>query len=646
MPPAAPCPPAARLAAPGPAARLPRGSAPRPRPVERLFPLLIIGVVALAYANALHTPFLFDDAAILENPALHELSWATVRGTSRPLVQLSFALDWALGGAAPLGYHVVNIVVHGLAALALYGIAARSTGTAPLALAIALVWAAHPLQTESVTYVVQRAESLMGLLYFTTLWCAIRGAAAARPASWYAAAVAACALGMLCKPVMVTAPLLVLLYDRTFLAGSWRAAWRRRRRLHLGLFATWSLPALLLLGQEHESAATAGFAIRDLSLAEFASSQPGVILHYLRLVVLPYGLVLDYGWPPARGFGVTAPALLLAAGIGGLLWAFRARPRLRFLVLAFLLTLAPSSSVVPIRDLAFEHRMYLPLAPLAALLVVGGWTALRRARLGTAATRRIAAAALAAVVAVLGALTIARNHDYRSPRAMWTDVTAKRPANARAWSNLAEADLAAGAVDAALDAARRALAIDPRYAAAHVHLGRALGERGDAAAAIAHYAEAIRLQPDSPDAYNDWGAALADQKRFAEAEPYYRTALRLRPGFAEAMNNLAVALVQRGEHREAAALYREAIRLAPDYAEPHSNLGNLHFREGRAAAAIAEYERALALRPDYAAVRFNLALALRQEGRGDEARAQAAAALRLQPDLDDVVRRAGLLPGS
>ncbi|MCC6765946.1 MAG: tetratricopeptide repeat protein [Deltaproteobacteria bacterium] len=613
-----------------------------PRPAERLLPLLIVGGVLIAYANALRTPFLFDDAGILENPALHEFSWATVRGTSRPLVQLSFALDWALGGANPVGYHVVNVAVHCLAALALYGVAARTLGATAMALAIALVWAVHPLQTESVTYVVQRAESLTGLLFLVTLYGVIRGAVSARPAPWYGAAVAACALGMLCKPVMVTAPLVVLLYDRTFLAGSWRAAWRHRRRLYLGLAATWGILLLLLVGQEHESAATAGFAMRDVSLAEFARSQPGVVLRYLRLVVAPRGLVLDYGWPPAKGLAVVAPTLALAAGIGGILYALRGRPRPRFLVLAFLLVLAPSSSVIPIRDLAFEHRMYLPLAPLVALLVLGAWTAIRRARLGRIRERRVATAAVAIVVVALVALTIGRNHDYRSPHAMWTDVAAKRPANPRAWSNLAQACLAEGRVDDAAAAARRALAVDPSYAEAHVHLGRALADRGARSEAMAHYAEAIRLKPTSADAHNNWGATLADEKRFAEAEPYYREALRLRPGYAEAMNNLAVAVMQRGAWDEATALYAEAMRLSPGYAEPHSNLGNLRIRQGRAAEAIAEYERALALRPDYAEVHFNLALALAQQGRGAEARAHAAEAVRLRPDLTALARQAGL----
>ncbi len=644
---------------PRPAARHARPSShPPPAPPSgpewhgAVRPLLIVLAVVAAYHGSLTAPFVFDDTAILDDDTLHHPGWRTVVGTTRPLVQLSFALNWAAGGTAVFGYHLVNLVIHVLASLVLYGIAARTlrgiaapTLPAParpgLALAIALVWAVHPLQTESVTYVVQRAESLMGLWYLLTLYCVIRGATAAPPSvGWYAAAVAACALGMLCKPVMVTAPVVVLLYDRAFLAGSAGAAWRARRGLYLGLGATWGILAVLLVGQTHESAATAGFAMRDVSLAEFARSQPGVVLRYLRLVVWPHGLVLDYAWPPAAGVtGVFVPALVLALGLGAALFALRDRPPLGFLVLAFVVILLPSASVVPIRDLAFEHRMYLPLAPLVALLVVGGAAALARLDLAPAQARRVAVGATAVVVAALGALTIARNLDYRTNIAMWTDVARKRPGNSRAHANLAQAFMAEQRADDAIVAARTAIRLDPANADARVHLGRALASRGDQRGAEAAYAEAVRLQPAQAEAHNNWGVVLAEQKRWHEAERHYTEALRLRPTYAAAHNNRGVAVMELGRHDEAAAEFREALRLTPTYAEAHSNLGNLFLRQQRPLEAIEQYRLALALRPDLPEVHFNLTLALASAGRRDEAEVHAREAIRLRPDLAPMVRQ-------
>jgi len=627
--------------------------------VRRLHPLLIVALTFVAYHATFTAPFLFDDAQFVKGSTLHTLSWAMVQGTTRPLVQLSLALNWAAGGTDVVGYHVVNFAVHVLAALALYGIVRRTlaaTRFAPrwrdvapeLALATSLVFALHPLQTESVSYVIQRAESLMGFFYLATLYAVIRGVGAApRPwpaAAWYAAAITACGLGMLTKPVMVTAPVIVLLYDRVFVAGSWARAWRERGALHGALFATWLLLGLLLGGGAHESAATSGFAMRDVTWGEFVRSQPGVILRYLQLVVWPHGLVLDYGWPPAVDAAVVMPTLVLAGIIGGAAWAVRGVPALGFLVGAFLVTLAPSSSVIPIRDLAFEHRMYLPLAALATLLVTGGWALLPRARLATASERRVAGAVAASVVAALTLLTIDRNHDYRSPIAMWTDVTTKRPANTRAWSNLAQALMAEGRADDAMTAARTALQLDPDFPDAHIHLGHALAARREYAAAERHYADAVRLNPDSSEAQNNWGAVLADQKRYADAEPHYVEALRLTPDYAEAMNNLAVVLMNRGEFDRAEALYRASLRLSPGNAEAYSNFGGLRTRQKRFAEAVPQYEQALALKPDSAEIHFNLALALAGVGRRDEAAAHAKDALRLRPDLAALVRQAGLLP--
>jgi tetratricopeptide (TPR) repeat protein len=586
-----------------------------------LAPILIVAAILTAYAGAFTTPFLFDDTSILETRELQTLSWRTVDGTTRPLVQLSLALNWLAGGSNVVGYHLFNVGVHALAALTLFGLVARTLelgrlgarwqGAArPLALVVSLLFAVHPLQTQSVTYVVQRAESLMALCYLLTLYALVRGAGSSHPARWYGASVTACALGMMMKPVMVTAPVTALCYDAVFLAGSWTGAWRRRRTVHVALMATWLLLVGLLTG-ENESAATAGFATREITLGEYAGSQPHVVLRYLQLAFWPHGLVLDYGWPPATGFrGVIVPTFVLGLVVALALWIVRRSRELGALVVAFLLMLAPSSSLIPIKDLAFEHRMYLPLAPLLVLVVAGAWMAIQRLGLRRLAERRVVVGIAAATVVVLMALTVDRNHDYRSAVAMWTDVVAKRPANARGHSNL----------------------------------GLALVHDRQIEEGITSIRTSLRLDPTSAEAHNNWGFALARQKRFAESEPHYREAIRLKPAYAEAHNNLGVALMEGGRPEEAALQYGEALRLRPEFVEAYSNLGNVLAGQGRIAESMPEYLRALAIDPTHAEVQFNLALALARLGRRDEALARAAEALRLRPTLEPVVRQAGLLP--
>ena len=180
------------------------------------------------------------------------------------MVNLSLAINYALGGMATWGYHALNLAIHILAGLTLFGVVRRTLlqpslltrfgqAALSLALAVAVIWTIHPLQTEAVTYIAQRAESLMGLFYLLTVYCFIRGTESETPGIWYKLSVAACLLGMASKEVMISAPLMVLLYDRTFVGGSFRQAWERRRPLYMGLFGTWLLLGYLVVGTHNRN---------------------------------------------------------------------------------------------------------------------------------------------------------------------------------------------------------------------------------------------------------------------------------------------------------------------------------------------------------------------------------------------------------
>jgi Flp pilus assembly protein TadD len=448
---------------------------------------------------------------------------------------------------------------------------------------------------------------------------------------------------MVTKPVMVTAPLVVALYDRAYFARSWGAVWRSRSGPYLALAATWPFLALVL-GRPNESAATAGFAMPDVGFWEFLRTQPGVVLHYLRLVVWPRPLVLDYGWPVAHdAVAIVAPTLVLAALGAATAWAWRRQPAVGFLGVAFSLTLAPSASVIPIRDLAFEHRMYLPLAPLAVLAVVGVRLGAGRWVRGRVPAGRAALAVVTVVVALLAFVTVARNRTYASAITMWSDVVAQRPANARAQSNLGQSLNEAGRSADAIAPLEAALRLDPGYVDAHLNLGNALANVGRDDAAASHYAEALRLDPSVAKAHNSWGVVLRRQRRFADAESHYRAALHSDPNLAEAENNLGVVLMDLGRPDEARVHYARALELAPGYAEVASNFGNLLLREGKAAEAVPYYRRAIRLAPKIAEVHLNLALALNAVGQREEARAAVGEAVRLKPELQSYARNAGLM---
>mgnify|MGYP001599237801 CR=1 FL=1 len=230
---------------------------------------LVIAVAALAaYANTFHAPLTFDDIpSITDNPSILQV-WPPGKALSppggwgfsvsgRPLLNYSLAVNYAISGFEVWSYHVLNLLIHILAGLTLYGLVWRTLRRPPLAdrfgsqarslaLVIAGVWTLHPLQTEAVTYIIQRAESLMGLFFLLTLYGFVRSVDSPRPARWRVVAVAACLLGVGTKEITALAPVLVFLYDRTFVSGSFAGAWRKHRGRYLSLVATW-LPLLWLL---------------------------------------------------------------------------------------------------------------------------------------------------------------------------------------------------------------------------------------------------------------------------------------------------------------------------------------------------------------------------------------------------------------
>ena len=606
---------------------------------------LTITLAALAvYHNSLSAPFNFDDiVAIVENPSIRRLwpIWdvlsparaSGVTTSGRPLLNLSLTINHALGGMAVWGYHGFNLGIHICAGLTLFGIVRRTLHrpvvperfgavATPLATAVAVLWTIHPLQTESVTYVVQRAESLMGLFYLLTMYCFIRGIESPSSGRWFSLSVAACLAGMATKEVMVTAPMMVFLYDRTFVAGTFSEAWKRRWRLYIGLVSTWLLLGYLVVGMGNR-AGTAGFGTH-VRWWEYALTQCWAIPHYLRLSVWPHPLIIDYGMWLARSLTeVASSAFILAMLLTGVIIALRRWPLIGFLGGWFFVILAPSSSVVPVvSQTVAEHRMYLPLAAVVALVVVGGYAWLRRRGIGP----------FLALAVMLGVVTWQRNADYRDSVVMWADTVAKRPGNLRAHYSLGIALEQSGRIEEAITCYEQVLRMDPDYAEAHNRLGNSLTQVGKPNDAIGHFQCALRIKPDYPEAHNNLGVALERSGRIQEAISQFEQALQLKPDFADAHFNLGIALAQTDNIQEAIRHYEQALMLKPDHADAHNNLGSALVQLGRVQEAFGHWEQALRINPQLAEAHNNWGTALMQQGRISEAIQHYQQALQLKPD--------------
>ena len=335
---------------------------------------LVVLAGLAAYSNSFTGVFIFDDErVIVDNDAIRSL-WPVgplLTDASRPVATLTLAVNYFFGELDVFGYHLVNLAIHLMAGLVLFGLVRRTLMLVPrystqrmvpdgLAFAVSIIWLVHPLGTESVTYIVQRSESLMSLFYLLCLYSVLRGSGAERSWPWYVAATMACWLGMGTKQVMVTAPLVVLLYDRVFLATSWKEILRRRWAVYVSFAPAlvWLVASTFLTTTRTERV-SAGFGMLQISSLDYLGTQGGVILHYLRLAFWPDRLCLDYAWPVAeRPLAILLPGAVVAVLVVASIVALRSHPRLGFLGLSFFLILAPTSSIMPINELAFEHRMW------------------------------------------------------------------------------------------------------------------------------------------------------------------------------------------------------------------------------------------------------------------------------------------------
>jgi tetratricopeptide (TPR) repeat protein len=698
---------------------------------------MVVAAALMAYHNSFSGPFLLDDQfAITSNPTIKHLgsAWlppADLPVGGRPVLNLTFALNYALGGLNARGYHVFNLLIHILAGLTLFGVVRRTllehptsnvqhptpkanhsldaastprtisrnprlADATPLALAVAVLWVVHPIQTEAVTYISQRAESLMGLFYLLTLYCFIRGADARHqtsgfrfqekksesvspisrihsglpdarrltPDAWLVASILSCLLGSMCKETMVTAPVMILLYDRTFAAGCFREAWRLRRWYYLGLAATWLLLACLMMGLGQRGV---GFDQKVTGWHYALTSCRSVVL-YLKLAVWPHPLIFDHGTHIIRHVAEIMPdALVLTVLLAAVLVALRYRPVVGFAGAWFFIILAPTSSVVPVafQPMA-EHRVYLSLAAVVVLGVLGLYRLIGRRSLIL-----FAAAAIG-----LGWLSVQRNKDYTSELGIWRDTVAKCPDNERAHNTLGKILLyMPGRLSDAIAQFQATILLKPDSMEAHYNLGLALAQipgcLPDAATqyrtalwinpdsvetrvnlgsvllnlpgrlpdAILQFEAALRINPDSVEARDNLGNALASVPgRLPDALAQFEAALRINPGLAETHYNYGNALRKiPGRLPDAMAQYEAALRINPNHAQAHNNLGNILSQlPGRLPDALAEYEAALRINPDYAEAQGNRALMLSQlPGRLPDALAQYEVALRTNPDSAD-----------
>lgn len=613
--------------------------------------LTIIVATTLVYANTFQVPFFFDDGInIIENPSIRGVPsvfsafvpTAETGIAGRPLINFTLALNYAISGLAPWSYHLFNLLIHVFAALTLFGIlrktfagsvfpeSVRSYAT-PMAFVSALIWAIHPLQTQAVTYTIQRCESFMGLCFFLVFYFAIRGWQSEKQTTWHLAAVFAFLAGVGAKEVIIVAPVLLFYYDCLFMNHSPIAALKRSRLLYTALaVGIMFMVAIVIAGGTMSTMA----GPEVYSAYDYWRTQPQVVLHYIRLAFWPSPLSIDYDWPVASWSAAWPACLLFMSFVILTFWSILKRSLLSFPAVWFLLILAPTT-VVHLPDLAFEHRMYLSLAAIVvpAVLLVFQANNVFMIRLSAQRGRSLAGSQrwiwyfFILMSLSLCVLTSFRNWDYRSKISIWQDAALKYPRNSRAHTNLGQALLEKGHYKSALSTLNAAMRIEKEKAALYVKTAIPLGKMDDL------YRQYLSSRGVYVEIENNLGIIYARQGDLESALPHFHAALTVAPNHVAALTNTGLIYIMQSRVPEATEAFEKAITAGPNSVKAYVNMGALLRQSGKPIEAIKFLNTALHLAPNHVKANYHMGMAPFELNQDDEAISYLQKASRLDPDF-------------
>lgn len=604
-----------------------------PSQIEKLKIYLAVGIIIIsaiaAFANSFKGKFIYDDEnALLKNTHIRSL-WPLSEAMSlpamnkgltlsgRPILSLTFALNYKLCQYNLWGYHLINFLIHIAAGLLLFGIIHRTlclpqfkdefhSSSIWISMIIAVIWLIHPLQTESVTYIVQRAESMMGMLFLLALYSAILGMTTNRK-KWYIVTFVSCALGMATKEVMVTAPVIIFLYDYVFISQSFKNIFRKRLWLYPALAATWSISIILIIMSKQMITED----VAKIGCFRYAIQQPASILHYLKMAFWPYPLIMDYGTPDRSLAVLIITNIIVTVLLIVTAWAIYRKKWFGFIASWFFIILAPSSSFAPTAQIVHDHRIYLPLAGIIAIIVISAYQFRKKKlilQLGRPAANFLVFVSAMMIIFTLIGMTNRRNEMYHNDIKFWQENAKIEPASLRAHSNLAHIFMLNGDYKDALVHYKGALAALPNDISIIRDLGSAYLALGELDQAKEQYEKVLSIDPNHITATYYLANVLFRQNDFSSAKERYIQVIKSNSTDSiSARNNLGLILIKEEKLEEAKKVFQEIINLDPNYENALVNLTKLLYRLDKFDEAVNCYEKVIASDPNNAVAMKELA---------------------------------------
>ncbi len=595
--------------------------------------LLITALAIIIYLPALKAPFVLDDEFnIVKNIRLHGLANFWPPAGSRYLVYLSFALNYAVGGLNTWGYHLVNLVIHILTAITLYGLV-RSIFKTPammtdednsglgrgiadhIALITAIIFTAHPLNTQAVIYITQRLTILAALFYLLSLYLYIKWRLRGQgvlSAIFYILSIVTAISASKAKEISFTLPFVILLTEYIFFTEPGR--WISRRRLFtlipyalvliiipLSIFGPelglWSGRAIV---DEGFTRVQQILDIKELSSYTYLMTEFTVVPRYIRLFFLPLGQNLDYDYPLYHSFFnpqvLSGFCLLFFVFASSLITAVFARKSKKPLLLIttagilwFFITLSIESTIIPIRDVIFEHRMYLPGAGLGVAVAVLIVYVLSLRKKSASGKSVLITALILSLILIIPALS--RSLVWSDKIGLYEDIVKKSPGKARARNNLGALYAGRGEFKKAIAEFKKALTLKSDYPAPHKNLAKALFADGRTSEAVSQYRAAVRADPLDYEAHEALAGIYRDGGLFAKSEKEYKIVLSIAQTNINARLNLANIYIVGGRFDEAISELRKILRREPGKAEAYYNLALALEKTGRRGDALYYYKK-------------------------------------------------------
>jgi tetratricopeptide (TPR) repeat protein len=614
-----------------------------------IVPYIILAVIpVIVFCNTLDNTFVYDDSVTIVNNnliknwknfyTLFSFNYFMLSGelSYRPLVTLSYFIDYSLWGATPVGFHLTNLLLQTVNTVLFYIFLKRVTKVNTLAFFSTLLFTTHPILTETVNSISYREDIITALFFLIAFILFLKINEKPLPRYkfllFYAGSLLSYLLSLFSKEMAITLPILLVLFDIFYLSSGnpLQTLIKRLKSIYIGYFCITGFYLFIQFIMFRHA------YIRLDQTKQSLFVMIKVLASYIKLLFLPFNLNADYVVPQlTTGIASFIISVLLVTTIAVLtIRLCKNNKQYWFFISWFFITLLPVSNIIPIGNIMAERYLYIPIMGFSGIMGI----LVKKFDF----KKPFVAICFAIVIFILGVMCIYRNGIWRDELTLWYSTALREPNSARAHHNIGVVHSAKGYYEYAELEYKKTLEINPKDIEAHYNLGNAYERKGILDNAIKEYQDAIRYNPYYADAYNNLGSIYKKKQLFDKAIEHYKKAIKCNPFSPHYYNNLGLAYHEKKLYKEAVTEFVRALKINSEMPVTHNHMGNTYKEMGNIKNALTEYKTAIELDPATADFHNNLGIVYTNIGQLEEAIKEFETAIRLDPKLANVHNNLGI----